>query len=241
MEVHKVIYSGDTINFELHRKEVKNVNINVKPDMKVVVSAGDKVPLEFIIDFVKEKSPWILKQIEYFEKVQPGNVEDKEFVSGETFKYLGRQYRLKVIETDEIECVKLKIGYFHLYVKNRENQMRKQKLMDDWFHNKAEEQFNSSLKKMYDLVISHSVTKPQLSYKKMTARWGSCLAQKQVIILNTDLIKAPKHCIDYVVLHELIHFIHKNHDDKFYNLMTVLMPDWKSRKEILDQEVVREL
>lgn len=75
----------------------------------------------------------------------------------------------------------------------------------------------------------------------MKSRWGSCLHQKNTILLNFDLIKAPKYCIDCVVLHELIHFIYKNHDNKFYNLLTVLMPDWKSRKAILDEVIVREL
>ena len=72
----------------------------------------------------------------------------------------------------------------------------------------------------------------------MKKRWGSCLRSKNRIILNYELIKAPKHCIEYVVLHELVHFIHRNHDQKFYNMLTVLMPDWKQRKAILDEEIV---
>jgi len=69
----------------------------------------------------------------------------------------------------------------------------------------------------------------------MKARWGSCLRDSQAILLNFELIKAPKYCIDYVVLHELIHFVHKNHDQKFYSFLTSLMPDWKKRKAILDE------
>lgn len=75
----------------------------------------------------------------------------------------------------------------------------------------------------------------------MKARWGSCIPEKQLILLNSELIKAPKLCIDYVVLHELIHFKYRNHDSNFYDFMTSLMPDWKQRKKILDDQVVREL
>ena len=75
----------------------------------------------------------------------------------------------------------------------------------------------------------------------MKARWGSCDNGKQNIILNFDLIKAPKYCIDYVVLHELLHFMYKNHNKDFYDFLTALMPDWTYRKEILDEEIIREV
>jgi len=75
----------------------------------------------------------------------------------------------------------------------------------------------------------------------MKARWGSCITDKRLILINSELIKAPKYCIDYVILHELLHFKYRNHDAEFYNFMTSLMPDWKQRKEILDEEVVRDL
>ena len=75
----------------------------------------------------------------------------------------------------------------------------------------------------------------------MKARWGSCHNKDKTILLNLELIKAPKYCIDYVVLHELIHFKYRNHDKKFYTFLTLLMPDWKRRKEILDEEVIKDL
>ncbi len=75
----------------------------------------------------------------------------------------------------------------------------------------------------------------------MKARWGSCYRKERYIILNLHLIKAPKYCIDYVVLHELIHFKYKNHDNKFYTFLTSLMPDWEKRKKILDEEVIKDL
>lgn len=75
----------------------------------------------------------------------------------------------------------------------------------------------------------------------MKARWGSALTDKKTILLNAELIKDPKYCIDYVVLHELIHFKYNNHSEKFYQMLYSLMPDWEKRKAILDEEIVKDL
>lgn len=241
MEKHSINYGDKTIEFELLRKNVKNLNLNVRPDMTISVSANENVPLEDIIRFVKDKAQWIVKNVKYFKDVQPEHVSNKEYVSGETFKYLGRQYRLVVEQVDKNENVKLYQGYFYLYVKDKANTKRKEKLMDNWFRNKADIIFNESLDRVHSTLEKYDINKPEIQLKTMKARWGSCLKDKGIILLNYELIKAPKFCIDYVVLHELIHFKYRNHDDNFYDFMTSLMPDWKKRKEILDEEVVREL
>ena len=87
----------------------------------------------------------------------------------------------------------------------------------------------------------YNISKPNITIRTMKARWGSCIESKKSILLNSELIGAPKFCIDYVILHELIHFKFRTHDKNFYNLQEVVMPDWKKRKEILDVEVVKNL
>lgn len=237
MEKHSVAYDGKIIEFEIQRKNVKNINLNVRPDMAVVVSASEKVPLEFIINFVKEKAPWILKNVNYFKDVQPENTAQRQYISGETYKYLGKQYRLKV-EESEVEEVKYYQGFIHLHVKDKTDYNRKEKLINEWYREKAEANFKSSLKKMYSIIEKYGIIEPQVQIRLMKARWGSCLKDKNTILLNFELIKAPKFCIDYVVLHELIHFKYENHDSEFQTFLTSLMPDWKQRKEILDEEIV---
>jgi len=91
---------------------------------------------------------------------------------------------------------------------------------------------------MYPLISDKIGNKPLIDTRIMKIRWGSCLRAKNTILLNLEIIKAPKYCIDYVVLHELIHFVHKEHNSKFYELLSVLMPDWKKRKALLDEEIV---
>lgn len=241
MEKHSIIYGGKIIEYEIQRKKVKNINLNVKPDMSVVISASEKVPIDYIHDFVKSKASWIIKNVGYFKDVQPEHTADKLYLSGETFKYLGKQYRLKVEETEEVESIKYYRGYLYLSVKDKQNYNRKEKLIDAWYREKAKEKFSESLERVYPSIEKYGIAKPEILIRTMKARWGSCTPEKQAILLNSELIKAPKLCIDYVVLHELIHFKYSNHDNDFYDFMTSLMPDWKQRKEILDEEVVREL
>ncbi|NMA70066.1 MAG: M48 family metallopeptidase [Desulfitobacterium sp.] len=240
MAKYMVNYGDKEIHFDLERKNVKNINLNIRPDMSIAVSANEKVPLECIKEFVKEQGPWILKNIKYFEKFEPVRKPAKEYVSGESFKYLGRQYRLQVRESEE-ENVKYFRGYIYLYVKDTRDYKKKEKLFNMWLNEKAILHFNDSLERMFESIKSYNIPKPKIKIREMKARWGSCHRKDKILLLNSELIKAPKHCIDYVVLHELIHFKYKNHDTKFYTFLTSLMPDWERRKKILDEEVVKDL
>jgi predicted metal-dependent hydrolase len=241
MEKYSITYSKKTISFELHRKKVKHINLSIKPDITIVVSANEQVPIDFIIGFVKEKAPWIIKNVSYFQRVQPEHPVKKEYVSGETFKYLGKQYRLIVEQVDENEGVKYYQGFIYIYIKDKKNYSRKKKLLDDWFRNKAKLNFQASLERIYPIVAKYGINKPEIQIRTMKSRWGSLIKGKNIMLLNYELIKAPKICIDYVVLHELLHYLYSYHNASFYNFMTSLMPDWKKRKEILDEEVVQEL
>lgn len=201
----------------------------------------DKVPLEFIYDFVKGKGSWISKHIKHFENVQPYKQSEREYVSGESFKYLGKQYRLRVQKTEIEETVKYFRGFIYLYIRNTSDHDRKAKLMETWYREKAQIAFKKSLDKLYPLVQKYGIDKPTIDMRLMKARWGSALINSNTILLNLDLIKAPKHCIDYVLLHELIHFKYNDHSDSFYKMLYALMPDWEKRKAVLDEEIVKDL
>jgi hypothetical protein len=213
------------------------MNISVKPDQTVFVSAPVIATYDRVETFVKEKARWILKQQSHFKSTKKVDDSKKEYVPGETFKYLGAQYRLKVLESNE-EFVEVDDKYLIIHTKKIHNITRKQRLVSEWFRKEAFNRFNEALDEMYPLVENIVDSKTQIEVKKMTKRWGSCLRKKNTILLNLELIKAPMHCVEYVVLHELIHFKYKNHNKTFYNKLTVLMPDWKQRKDILDEEIV---
>ncbi len=240
MEKYEIKYGNKIISFFLIRKNVKNININIKPVGNVVVSANDDVSIDVIKKFVEQKSSWILKNISYFKDTQPEVIRKLEYISGESIRYLGKQYRLKIVKSD-IEYVKFLRGYICIYVQNDKDIRLKEKLFNSWIEERTNIVFNEVLGNVYYLIGKYGVEKPKIRIRKMKTRWGSCLVKDNLIILNRNLIMAPKYCIEYVILHELIHFIYKNHDDRFYNLLFVLMPDWESRKKILDEEVVKNI
>lgn len=238
--MRSICYGNREIKFELIRKDVKNINLRVKPNGEVLVSANDDVPTKAIDKFINSKAKWIEKQLSYYEKTRYIEQGEKEYVNGESFRYLGKQYRLKVFRSDKNK-VKYFRGYIHLYIDDLEDVEKKEKLIEKWYEKRSEIVFKESLDKMYKLVEAHEIDYPSIDIRKMSSRWGSCHIKDRKIVLNSSLIKAPKDCIDYVILHELIHFKYENHDNSFFKMLNILMPDWKDKKRILDEVVVREL
>lgn len=240
MKRYTVAYNDQLIEFELHRKKVKHINLHVRPDLSVMVSANQRVPLAYIQNFVRAKAPWILRAQSQFQNAPKERAVTKEYVSGDTFKYLGKQLRLKVAEGPR-EGAKYGRGSLYLQIKNQGDYLRKQKLVELWFRARAEIVFRESLERIYPLVEAYGIKRPEYIIKSMKSRWGSCDRHKRLITLNLELIKFPKDCIDYLVLHELLHFKHGNHGRHFYDLLKVLMPDWKQRNQILQEETERGL
>lgn len=238
MEEHQFQYSSKTIQYVLEYKNVKNINISVKPDQTVYVSAPKDAVFERIESYLQNRAKWIIAQQTKFKATKKIDETVKEYVSGESIKYLGKQYLLKVIENHSTEYISIDDYHIILNTKKKNDTYRKQKLVNDWLRKEAYKNFNLAIKKIYLLVSNMIKNEPKFEVKKMAKRWGSCLRKKNLILINSELIKAPMHCIEYVVLHEMLHFEYKGHTKHFYDNLTVLMPDWKYRKEILDEEIV---
>ncbi len=238
--MYSIDYGGNKIDFEIQRKKVKNINLTVRPNLEVMVSANHEVPLDYIKEFIYSKANWIESRLSYYEKNKKIDQGEKVYINGESFRYLGRQYRLKVFESAD-EGVKYYRGYIHLYVKDLNDTKRKEGLIDQWYGARSEIVFHDSLQRMHKQVKAYDIEIPQLDIRQMKSRWGSCYPDEKRIILNRSLIKAPRDCIDYVVLHELIHFKFEKHDGDFFRLLDILMPDWQGKKKMLDEVVVREL
>lgn len=233
-------YGDKPVTFKLIRKNVKHINLTVQPDQSIFVSANKSIEIEEVKTFVQSKGRWIESKLNYFNRHAPYEKIAREYVSGETFRYLGRQYKLKIIESDK-EYVRYYRGTIEMYVKNKLAFKKKENLMEAWYEKRREIVFQESHRRMYELIKTYNIDLPTLETRKMHSRWGSYLSKGNKIILNKDLIIAPRYCIDYVVLHELIHVRYPDHDFNFFNQQQLLMPDWKERKRILDEEVAREI
>lgn len=215
---------------QIHKKKVKNVTLKVKRDGTIHLTVPEAATDDYIDRIIENKKDWIESQQKHFndnyEKPQV-----KEMVSGESFKYLGKNYRLKVIEAPE-EGVRLYRGYIEIYTKDKENTIRKQELLKKWYMDKAKVKFNELVNE-YEKAVKEEVN--SIRVITMKTRWGSCNVESRNINLNLELIKKPRYCIEYVILHELAHLKFPNHSKAFWEYMSVHMPNWKWRKDKLEK------
>ena len=210
------------------KKDVKHINLKVKPSGEVILTTPMESNERDIAYVLKKRAAWIDKKIAFFDAHR--DVSEKEYVSGENFRYLGRNYRLKVIVSME-EGVKLQRGYLQVFVKNTGNLEKKQRLIKAWYTEKAQIHFMKAIKK-YKPIVKQEIETVRI--REMKTRWGSCNPSKGYINLNLKLIEKPTECIEYVVFHELAHLVHADHSAKFYNYLSLFMRDWEKRKERLE-------
>ncbi|MCH4167317.1 MAG: M48 family metallopeptidase [Megasphaera sp.] len=230
IERRQLTLSGRTIPYELERKTVKNINLRIRPDASVYVSANSRISLEHIEDFMAEKQHFILSTIDEIiknqEKYPPCKVEE-----GETLYIAGKPYVLH-IEEHRSPSVDIKGDCIHMYVRTSSQENRLD-AYDMLLSQEGTILCRDSIARVFPLMQPYGIAMPEFHMRFMKSRWGSCLPFKKSIHLSTYLAIMPKPCIDQVVLHELCHLIHPNHSKAFYTLMTQLMPDWKERKEAM--------
>ncbi|MBM3701088.1 MAG: M48 family metallopeptidase [Actinobacteria bacterium] len=233
---HIIKYGKKNINFSLEREPRKTLKISVLPDLSIKVSAPYELSTENILSKVKGRAPWITKQIDYFKTFLPKE-PPRQYISGETHYYFGRQYRLKVVQATFQE-VKLKGKYIFINSLQPENKTHTKVLLYKWYKFRAEEMFKMITERSNDKIKKYGIKVPHIEVKIMKSRWGSCMHSKMKIGLNIELIKAPSHCIEYVIIHEMCHFKYPNHTKQFYNFLTLVMPDWEKCKARLEKVII---
>lgn len=229
-----VVVDSREICYLLERKNVKNLNLRVRKDGSVFVSANVMVPCREIDKFIRSKGTYVLKAIDHFREMAQYKPRPKEYVSGESFYILGRELRLKVIQTEK-NAVSSDGVYIFLNVKEVDDFEKKRSLVIRFLDQQCKKVFGDVMESLYPLVKKYGIEKPTLRIREMETRWGSCLAKKKAITLNKRLLEAPRNCIEYVMMHELCHLMHPNHSRQFYAFLTMLMPDWRERKVNLDK------
>lgn len=229
-----VVYENNEIHYRLEQKQVKNLNLRVHKDCMVYVSANPDVPAEKVDDFVVSKGAYIRSAQRKFREMAQYASQPKQYVSGETFYLLGRGIRLKV-ENSMRDAISSDGIYLRLCVKDTEDFAKKQKMVIRYLDEQCRSIFGEIILETYPIFQKYGVPMPELRIRNMETRWGSCLAKKEIVTLNKRLLEAPRNCIEYVVMHEFCHFVHPNHSKQFYAFLTMLMPDWKQRKETLDK------
>ena len=228
-------YGEVVVRYEVLFVERKTLEIAVHPDSRVVVKAPKGTSREAIESRLKKRARWIRRQQDYFQQFDP-RTPPRQYVGGETHRYLGRQYRLKILKGEE-ESVKLAGGYFWITCNEREDADRIRRIIWTWYVARAHEKFVESFERCWPAFERRGSCRPQVKIRRMKTRWGS-LSQRGTLTLNVSLIQAPRDCIDYVITHELCHLQHHNHSRAFYRLLEKVMPDWKRKKHRLELALV---
>ncbi len=223
-------YGDHDYQYHLVQEERKTIRLTVYPNLKIVLYVPLNYSKEKIEAFLKRKYLWITKQIKELKRLQRDNTT-REYISGESVLYLGRQYKL-VINSSDQDMVRFEHGKIIVETTDKVNNSTKNKeLLEQWYLVRAESVFQSRYKQIlkkfhYDFV-------PELSLRKMQKRWGSFLTKNKVL-LNPELIKASKECIDYVIMHELCHMKYQNHSKEYYRFLSSKCPNWKVVKNQLE-------
>ncbi len=233
---HIIKYGSLEIPFTLQQESRKTLSIDVYPDLTVEVKAPITASLGQIQERLKKRGAWIKKQQQYFEKFLP-RTPKREYVNGETHKYLGRQYMLKIKKSKDSN-IKLYRG--RLVVETSvDNKDYVKLLLSQWYERNAKRIFQERFEELSESFIKKQKVgkKPRLQMKRLSRKWGSC-SNGGLISLNPELIKAPKSCVDYVIVHELCHLVHPNHSKDYFEVLEKQLPNWKELKERLELVMV---
>jgi hypothetical protein len=228
-------YGEKQLVFDVKKSDRKTIEISVHPDKHLIVKAPKNISQEQLEKKLRKRASWVIKKLRFFDNFELKNTT-KNYIGGETHLYLGRQYRLKVSEGTAND-VKLTRGFFEITCKNEIKPEKVKQLLDYWYRAKSEEKYNKYMEEWWPYFDKQGFTRPDLKIRKMKTRWGS-LSKKGNVTLNIELIKAPKECIKYVIVHELCHLQYHNHGSDFYSLLEKLMPDWKKRKQKLEMAML---
>lgn len=225
----RVQFGSKRIHYSVTRSQRKTLGITITPEMEVMVKAPVATSDEKIAEVVRKKAPWILKQQEYFLGFYPKSTP-KKYLSGESHLYLGRQYKLKLLKGSKND---IHFNGRQIIITHKQNS-KPGDILKSWYRHRAKIKFAEFAEPHIQRFRKYGVEPKRIFFQEMPSRWGSC-TPKGKIILNPELIKAPRACIEYVIIHELCHLIHKNHSHKFLELQLKEMPDWGRWKHKLER------
>ena len=227
---YNTINVGD-ISINVIHKDIKNVHLSVHPPQgRVTISAPLRMDLETIRLFSISKLGWIRKQQEKLKKQK--REAPREYISRESHFYLGQRYLLKVIEQKAKPKVVLKHNTIELYIRKGTSKAKKEKILQGWYREQLKKialQYVEKLEKKINVKVT------EICIRKMKTKWGTCNSNAKRIWLNTELAKKPIESIEYILIHEMVHFLERNHNGKFTAYMDKFFPKWKHLREELNR------
>ncbi|MBL6986854.1 MAG: M48 family metallopeptidase [Methylobacter sp.] len=225
------------INVQVVRKDIKNLHLAVyPPDGHVRVAVPRHVTDDNVRLAVVSKLGWIKKQQQAFN--DQSRQSERKYISGECHYFLGKRYRLELIEyKGKSEIKLLQSGKLKMFVKPDASIENKEKLLNAWYRAELKKCISGLLDKWQPVVGEQVAT---WGVKKMKTKWGSCNIQQARIWLNLELAKKPIECVEYILVHEMVHLLERNHNDAFKNHMDRFLPQWRSYRDILNRSPLKQ-
>ena len=220
---------GD-ISVDVIFKDIKNVHLSVHPPAgRVSVAAPERMSLETIRLFAILKLDWIKRQ----KKKMVGQEREtpREFVNEETHYLWGKRYRLQVVSSSTAPVIEIKHSHLVLKAKSKLLLEKRQQVMAGWYRDVLKTEVAALIVQWAPIL---EVEPKQIFVQKMKTKWGSCNASAGSIRFNTELAKKPKECVEYVVVHELMHLIEPTHNARFVRMMNKAMPNWQILRDHLN-------
>lgn len=226
---------GD-LTVEVVLKDIKNVHLSVYPPTgRVKVTAPSRMRLDTIRAFVISKLDWIKRQQEKLR----GQAREtpRDYLDRESHYLWGKRYLLKVVEAETAPAVTLTHSQMHLQVRPGTDGERKQAIVEAWYRDQLRAALPPLAAKWGALM---GVEVARFYVQRMRTRWGTCNPRRRSIRLNTELAKKPRECLEYILVHEMVHLLEPSHNARFVRLMDHFMPKWRHFRERLNQLPIRE-
>lgn len=232
--MHQIVVNNLVI--DVVRKNIKNLHLAVYPPSgRVRIATPTKVDDDAVRLFAISKMSWIKKnQAKYInQERQP----ERKYISGESHYFRGQRYLLNVINHSGYPKVSIRNKKFiDLFVKADYNQEQRENVMTNWYRKNLKEQIPPLIAKWQKEIGIEDV---KWEVKKMKTKWGTCNREAKRIWINLELAKKPEHCLEYIIVHEMVHFLERNHTEKFVAYMDNFMPTWRNHKQELNRFILK--
>jgi predicted metal-dependent hydrolase len=223
------------ILIDVVRKDIKNLHLAVYPPTgRVRIATPLKLDDEAVRLFAISKLAWIKKHQKSFQSQERQTV--REYISGESHYFEGNRYLLNVVYQQGQPRVEIsKKTHIDLYVKAGSNLEQRQKVLTDWYRQNLKDKVPPLLEK-WQKTTGVEINDWQI--RQMKTKWGSCKISNKRIWLNLELIKKPTHCLEYIIVHELVHLLERHHNDRFISLMDKFLPQWRYCRDELNHFIL---
>lgn len=220
-----------SITADVELKDIKNIHLSVNPPSgKVRISAPKRMDLETIRMFAISKLGWIKKQQTRIQN--QAREAPREFKSRESHYFLGKRYLLKVVELEEKPSVAIKHNTLILKVRPQSDALQKKLVLQEWYRDQLKDRVKNLIEKWEDKI---QVQVLDFGVKRMKTKWGTCNREARRIWVNLELAKKPVECLEYIVVHEMVHLLERSHNKRFVAFMDHFLPTWPNIKEELNR------